>query len=224
MAPKKRFQESVTMPPRVESNDAEFSIAPRGKYFERSDTSSIHGEKVCEKRGRDGRKIGCQTGRPRDCSPPDPTRHALFPPLSPLLQAARRRAVTELLFFASVGDIKRVERIAAMWNLKVADAACCDYDKRTPLHLAASEGCYKVTKWLLDQGADVNAVDRFRRTPLEEAVRGDFSEVAKLLVDHGGKIKEGGKVWVMGVGGGEGFVVGRRDQRKGCLGHAAHTH
>lgn len=77
---------------------------------------------------------------------------------------------------------------------KVSDPACCDYDKRTPLHLAASEGCYKVTEWLLEQGAAVNAVDRFRRTPLEEAVRGDFSEVAKLLIDKGGKIQEGGKV------------------------------
>lgn len=61
-------------------------------------------------------------------------------------------------------------------------------------HLAASEGCYKVTEWLLAQKAAVNAVDRFKRTPLEEAVRGDFSEVAKLLVDHGAKIHEGGKV------------------------------
>lgn len=64
----------------------------------------------------------------------------------------------------------------------------------TTSHLAASEGCYKVTEWLLSQKAAVNAVDRFRRTPLEEAVRGDFSEVAKLLVGHGGKIHEGGKV------------------------------
>ena len=60
--------------------------------------------------------------------------------------------------------------------------------------MAASEGCYKVTEWLLEQGAAVNAVDRFRRTPLEEAVRGDFAEVAKLLIDKGGKIQEGGKV------------------------------
>jgi hypothetical protein len=48
-------------------------------------------------------------------------------------QAARRRAITELLFFASVGDMKRCERIARIWNLQVGDAACCDYDKRTPL-------------------------------------------------------------------------------------------
>ena len=34
-------------------------------------------------------------------------------------------------------------------------------------HLAASEGCYKVTEWLIDLGSDVNALDRFKRTPLE---------------------------------------------------------
>ena len=34
-------------------------------------------------------------------------------------------------------------------------------------HLAASEGCYKVTEWLIAEGSDVNALDRFKRTPLE---------------------------------------------------------
>ncbi len=37
----------------------------------------------------------------------------------------------------------------------------------TRRHLAASEGCYKVTEWLLEQGSDVNVLDRFKRTPLE---------------------------------------------------------
>lgn len=35
-------------------------------------------------------------------------------------QAARRRAVTELMFFASVGDLKRVERIVKLWKLNVS--------------------------------------------------------------------------------------------------------
>ena len=34
-------------------------------------------------------------------------------------------------------------------------------------HLAASEGCYSISEWLLSQGANINAVDRFKRTPLE---------------------------------------------------------
>ena len=48
-------------------------------------------------------------------------------------QAARRRAITELLFFASVGDLRRCQRIVRIWNLQVNDPTCCDYDKRTPL-------------------------------------------------------------------------------------------
>jgi len=61
-------------------------------------------------------------------------------------------------------------------------------------HLAASEGAYQVTEWLLCQGVDVNSLDRFNRTPLEDAVRGDYREVAKLLADHGGKLLEDGKM------------------------------
>ena len=34
-------------------------------------------------------------------------------------------------------------------------------------HLAASEGSYKVTEWLLSEQADINSLDRFKRTPLE---------------------------------------------------------
>lgn len=49
----------------------------------------------------------------------------------------------------------------------MSEPHCCDYDKRTPLHLAASEGSYKVAEWLLEHTADVNALDRFKRTPLE---------------------------------------------------------
>ncbi len=40
-------------------------------------------------------------------------------------------------------------------------------DKRTPLHLAAAEGCYSSAAWLLSHGVDVNPIDRFKRTPLE---------------------------------------------------------
>lgn len=34
-------------------------------------------------------------------------------------------------------------------------------------HLAASEGCFRVVHWLIEQGADVNVIDRFKHTPLE---------------------------------------------------------
>lgn len=135
------------------------------------------------------------------------------------MQAAKRRAVTELLFFASVGDLRRCQRIVRIWKLDVKDKTCCDYDRRTPMyvvsllllfplrvffmlmlltercrHLAASEGAYKVTEWLIKEGVDLNALDRFGRTPLEDALRGDYREVVKLLVDKGALLQEGGKM------------------------------
>lgn len=104
--------------------------------------------------------------------------------------AARRQATMELLFFASVGDPERCRVICETWAINVANRSCCDYDRRTPLHLAAAEGCYAVVQWLLyDVDAQPNPVDRFGRTPLEDAVRGDHGEVVKLLVAAGAKVR-----------------------------------
>lgn len=36
------------------------------------------------------------------------------------MQAAKRRAVQELLFFASLGDMRRCQRIVRLWNLVVS--------------------------------------------------------------------------------------------------------
>ncbi|KAI8477395.1 MAG: protein kinase [Monoraphidium minutum] len=102
---------------------------------------------------------------------------------------AAAAAITELLFFSSVGDLGRCQKICATWKIDPMDPSCCDYDKRTPLHLSAAEGCYSVAQWLLDEcSVEVNPVDRFKRTPLEDAVRGDHGEVVALLLGQGGKV------------------------------------
>jgi hypothetical protein len=58
-----------------------------------------------------------------------------------------------------------------------------DYDGRTPLHLAASEGAFVMTEWLLSQDVDVNAVDRFGRTPLMDAFVGQHVSIATILTE-----------------------------------------
>eukprot|EP00192_Tetraselmis_astigmatica_P011618 CAMPEP_0117674136 /NCGR_PEP_ID=MMETSP0804-20121206/14867_1 /TAXON_ID=1074897 /ORGANISM="Tetraselmis astigmatica, Strain CCMP880" /LENGTH=365 /DNA_ID=CAMNT_0005482965 /DNA_START=424 /DNA_END=1518 /DNA_ORIENTATION=+ len=121
--------------------------------------------------------------------------HALDAPTLHGDSAALRRAVTELLFFASVGDLTRCRRIVTLWNLKVDDPTqCCDYDKRTPMHLAACEGACAVTEWLIESGADINAIDRFNRTPLDEAVRSNRPEIVQLLAKANAKVFEKGKL------------------------------
>jgi ankyrin repeat protein len=57
-----------------------------------------------------------------------------------------------------------------------------DYDARTPLHLAASEGSLTTAEWLLARGVDASAVDRFGRTPMMEALQNSHTAVAQALL------------------------------------------
>jgi ankyrin repeat protein len=57
-----------------------------------------------------------------------------------------------------------------------------DYDKRTPLHLAASGGQLQIIKFLLKQGVQKNPKDRWGATPLNDAKN---KEVYDYLVTQG---------------------------------------
>ena len=57
-----------------------------------------------------------------------------------------------------------------------------DYDGRTALHLACSEGQDKVVEYLLKSGVtNINPTDRWGNTPLDDAIRGKFEEIAQKL-------------------------------------------
>ncbi|KAL6060146.1 asparaginase [Balamuthia mandrillaris] len=56
-----------------------------------------------------------------------------------------------------------------------------DYDKRYPLHLAASEGKVQAVQFLLDKGANPNVIDRWGNTPLDDAIRGGHTQAINLL-------------------------------------------
>lgn len=105
-------------------------------------------------------------------------------------QAAKRRAIGELIFFAGTNDLRRCKQIAKTWKINVADKTVMDYDKRAPLHIAAAEGAFSVVQWLIEEGADYNALDRHGHTPLEEATRNDHVEVVRLLEGKGARIWE----------------------------------
>jgi glutaminase len=65
------------------------------------------------------------------------------------------------------------------------DLSASDYDKRTALHLAASNGHLTVVKYLLSTARDAKALksfkDRFGNTPFDDAVRENHKEIAALL-------------------------------------------
>ncbi|KAL5545186.1 hypothetical protein UlMin_008970, partial [Ulmus minor] len=56
-----------------------------------------------------------------------------------------------------------------------------NYEHRTPLHIAASEGLYSIAELLLDAGASVFSKDRWGNTPLDEAHIGENKSLIKLL-------------------------------------------
>jgi len=66
------------------------------------------------------------------------------------------------------------------------DAA--DYDARTCLHLAASEGQMPVVSALMTSGANANVQDRWGNTPLCDAIREGHTQVARLLRKHGAEL------------------------------------
>ncbi|PON43402.1 Voltage dependent potassium channel [Parasponia andersonii] len=58
-----------------------------------------------------------------------------------------------------------------------------DYDHRTPLHVAASEGLYLMAKLLLEAGASLFSKDRWGNTPLDEGRMCGNKNLIKLLED-----------------------------------------
>lgn len=96
-----------------------------------------------------------------------------------------------LLFAASLGDVAALE---VMRNSGVDVFACisrADYDKRTALHLAASEGHNNCVEFIIEsvpeekRGFALSVSDRWGNTPLDDAIRNGHGSCETLLKNAG---------------------------------------
>jgi ankyrin repeat protein len=76
------------------------------------------------------------------------------------------------------------ESVSKMLNSGDVNVAVTDELKRTPLHVAASEGHKALVRMLLHAKADVSAVDAMLNTPLNDAVRHKHDQAAALIREH----------------------------------------
>ncbi|XP_050226826.1 integrin-linked protein kinase 1-like isoform X2 [Mercurialis annua] len=93
------------------------------------------------------------------------------------------QVIGNFLSFASRGDrvgLNQMLRGGTCPNVQ-------DYDKRTALHLAASEGHAPIVELLLHYHANLNLKDRWRRTPLTDARLYGHRDICRILEVNGAK-------------------------------------
>ena len=93
---------------------------------------------------------------------------------------------SRVAMFLSAASRNDCDRLLSMLR-KGLSVNVADYDKRTALHVASSDGAAEAVRLLIDEGAEVNVKDRFGHTALDEAVGYSHLHVAQWLREHGGQ-------------------------------------
>ncbi|CAG2169507.1 unnamed protein product, partial [Oppiella nova] len=83
---------------------------------------------------------------------------------------------------AAKGDVNELIRLR---DSSAVDFSSADYELRTPLHTAVSNGHKEVVEYLLSEGASVHAKDRNFETPLQLAIHHDLKEIIEMLLQAG---------------------------------------
>ena len=99
---------------------------------------------------------------------------------------SQNQAIQEVVSAASRGDVDAIEQFkhdAGSTTVYRELLQAGDYDGRTALHLAASEGHEALVSYLIDKEVYPQPLDRWRQTPLADARRGGHAAIVNLLED-----------------------------------------
>lgn len=89
--------------------------------------------------------------------------------------------ITHMWFAAAAGDVIRLQQLAA----RGIDITIADYDRRSPLHLATSNGHLDAVRFLVSIGADIEYTDTFGNKAIDDAIREGHKEIeAELLLEQ----------------------------------------
>eukprot|EP00005_Dracoamoeba_jomungandri_P007280 CAMPEP_0174264124 /NCGR_PEP_ID=MMETSP0439-20130205/21398_1 /TAXON_ID=0 /ORGANISM="Stereomyxa ramosa, Strain Chinc5" /LENGTH=470 /DNA_ID=CAMNT_0015349851 /DNA_START=163 /DNA_END=1572 /DNA_ORIENTATION=- len=88
---------------------------------------------------------------------------------------------SDLCTSAFMGDLDTIRNLVSAG----VSVNVYDYNKKTPLHLAASQGHKDIVEYLLGQGAYVHVKDIWGQTPLTEAMRQKHDHVTEILARYG---------------------------------------
>ena len=92
---------------------------------------------------------------------------------------AIREALTPVLMCSAAGRGSATQLRTMLAN--GADPSSSDYDGRTALHLAASNGRLECVELLIEARAELSPLDRWNGTPYDDAVRHSHPDVAEAL-------------------------------------------
>ncbi|XP_023216124.1 LOW QUALITY PROTEIN: L-asparaginase-like [Centruroides sculpturatus] len=87
----------------------------------------------------------------------------------------------------SIAAANNLEKLEVMQQFGVYFSTC-DYNQRTPLHVASILGHTRVVEYLLHHGANVHLRDFDHKTPLLNAIEHDHHDIIKLLIQAGASL------------------------------------
>ncbi|KAL4087945.1 hypothetical protein PRIC1_012376 [Phytophthora ramorum] len=85
---------------------------------------------------------------------------------------------TAMCWAAAEGNLEAMRRLREEHG---ADVNAADYDKRTPLHIAVSDEQLEMVDYLLQCGANAEALDRWGRSPIDCALETQHVAILRLL-------------------------------------------